>query len=217
MDLAQARFNMVEQQIRTWGVLDETVLDLLFEVKREHFIPAKWRELAFVDMETPIKQGVTSLPPKVEARIAQELHIQANDKILEVGTGCGYLTALLAKLGRHVYSVDIDAELTALARENLVREGIENVTLETGDAAQGWSGHAPYDVIVLTGSLPVLPEVFAKQLATGGRLFAIVGDAPVMRANLYVKGEDGKLAGRTIFDTVVRPLKNALQPERFVF
>ena len=217
MDWAQARFNMVEQQIRPWEVLDETVLNLLFEVKRENFIPANWRDLAFVDMETPIKQGVTTLPPKVEARLLQELHIGATDKVLEIGTGCGYLTALLARLARHVYSVDIDPELTELARGNLSRADIRNVTLETGDAAQGWNSRAPYDVIVVTASLPVLPDSLLSQLNPGGRLFAIVGDAPVMVASVMSKDGAGAVSRRVLFDTQTAPLQNAAQPQRFSF
>ncbi|WP_374338908.1 protein-L-isoaspartate O-methyltransferase [Leeia sp.] len=217
MDWAQARFNMVEQQIRPWEVLDETVLNLLFEVKRENFIPANWRDLAFVDMETPIKQGVTTLPPKVEARLLQELHIGATDKVLEIGTGCGYLTALLARLARHVYSVDIDPELTELARGNLSRADIRNVTLETGDAAQGWNSRAPYDVIVVTASLPVLPDSLLSQLNPGGRLFAIVGDAPVMVASVMSKDGAGTVSRRVLFDTQTAPLQNAAQPQRFSF
>lgn len=217
MDWAQARFNMVEQQIRPWEVLDETVLNLLFEVKRENFIPANWRDLAFVDMETPIKQGVTTLPPKVEARLLQELHIGATDKVLEIGTGCGYLTALLARLARHVYSVDIDPELTELARGNLSRADIRNVTLETGDAAQGWNSRAPYDVIVVTASLPVLPDSLLSQLNPGGRLFAIVGDAPVMVASVTSKDGAGTVSRRVLFDTQTAPLQNAAQPQRFSF
>ncbi|NLR76638.1 protein-L-isoaspartate O-methyltransferase family protein [Leeia aquatica] len=217
MDWAQARFNMVEQQIRPWEVLDETVLNLLFEVKRENFIPANWRDLAFVDMETPIKQGVTTLPPKMEARLLQELHIGATDKVLEIGTGCGYLTALLARLARHVYSVDIDPELTELARGNLSRADIRNVTLETGDAAQGWNSRAPYDVIVVTASLPVLPDSLLSQLNPGGRLFAIVGDAPVMVASVMSKDGAGTVSRRVLFDTQTAPLQNAAQPQRFSF
>lgn len=217
MDWAQARFNMVEQQIRTWEVLDETVLNLLFEVKRENFIPASWRDLAFVDMETPIKQGVATLPPKVEARLLQELHIRETDKVLEIGTGCGYLTALLARLARHVYSVDIDPELTELARGNLSRADIRNVTLETGDAAQGWRNRAPFDVIVITASLPVLPDSLLDQLSPGGRLFAIVGDAPVMVASVLEKDAAGVVSRRALFDTLTAPLQNAAQPQRFSF
>ena len=217
MDLAQARFNMVEQQIRPCEVLDEQVLDLLFEVKREEFIPQPWREFAFVDMETPIKDNVRTFQPKLEARLVQELKIRPTDKILEVGTGCGYLTALLAKLGRHVYSVDIDPELTELARNNLDAAGIRNVTLETGDAAQGWSAHAPYDVIVVGGSLPYLSEGFTKAVNRNGRIFAVIGDAPVMYATLFTRQDDGSFSERRFLETMNTPLKNAAQPNRFSF
>ncbi|MCB6183407.1 protein-L-isoaspartate O-methyltransferase [Leeia sp. TBRC 13508] len=217
MDLAQARFNMVEQQIRPAEVLDEKVLDLLLVVKREDFIPEAWRNLAFVDMETPIKADVRTLPPRIEARLVQEVAVKPTDKILEVGTGCGYTTALLAKLGRHVYSVDIDPELTEMARANLDKAGIRNVTLETGDAAQGWAANAPYDIIVISGSVPVLPTQFVDQLNRGGRIFAIVGDAPIMRVTVFTKEADGKLSERQFMETVVTPLTNAAQPKRFSF
>src|SRR5688572_16875751 len=143
---------MVEQQIRTWEVLDKRVLDLLFRVRRDDFVPAEYRALAFVEMEIPIGHGEKMLQPKLEARMVQELGVTDKDRILEIGTGTGYMTALLATLGGHVYSVDIVPELTRAARERLTAHGVRNVTLETGDAARGWDAHAPYDVIVLTGS-----------------------------------------------------------------
>ena len=217
MDLTQARFNMVEQQIRTWGVFNDRVLAQLFAVKREDFIPEKWRDFAFVDTETPIADGITTLDPKTEARFLQALDIQPGERVLEIGTGCGYLTALAAGLGRHVYSIEIDADLSALAQRNLTQANIHNVTLEVGDGAQGWDKHAPYDVIMLTGSVPVLPEAFTAQLAVNGRLIAIVGDAPAMVATLYTRTESGEIDVKTVFETVVAPLKNTQQPERFHF
>ncbi len=221
MDLEQTRYNMVEQQIRPWDVLDQKVLNLLFELRREEFVPAIYRSLAFVDMEIPLGYGEVMLAPKMEARILQELQIKKTDRILEVGSGSGYLTALLARQGEHVYSVEIVPELKAMAEKNLQTHGISNVTLEQGDAAHGWPGHGPYDVIVLTGSTPVLPEAFQNSLKTGGRLFAVVGDAPVMEAVLINCVAQEKEAGVyntiSLFETYIPPLKNAQQPERFVF
>ena len=221
MDLEQTRYNMVEQQIRPWDVLDQKVLNLLFELRREEFVPAIYRSLAFVDMEIPLGHGEVMLAPKMEARILQELQIKKTDRILEVGSGSGYLTALLARQGEHVYSVEIVPELKAMAEKNLQAHGISNVTLEQGDAARGWPGHGPYDVIVLTGSTPVLPEAFQNSLKTGGRMFAVVGDAPVMEAVLVTCVAQEKEAGVyntiSLFETCIPLLRNAQQPERFVF
>lgn len=221
MDLEQSRFNMVEQQIRPWDVLDQEVLKLLFELRREEFVPAAYRSLAFVDMEIPLGHGEVMLAPRFEARILQELQIKETDRVLEVGTGSGYLTALLARSGEHVYSVELVPELKAMAEKNLSAHGIGNVTLDLGDASRGWTAHAPYDVIVLTGSTPVLPDAFRKSLKPGGRLFAVVGDAPVMRAVLVnclaQEGEADAYNTVGLFETCIPPLKNAKQPERFTF
>ncbi len=217
MNVEQARYNMVEQQIRPWEVLDQSVLDLLFEVRREEFVPPAYRELAFADMEIPLGRGEVMLAPKMEARMLQELSVKPSDKVLEVGTGSGYMTALLARRAAHVYSVEIDAELKAFGAANLKAHGLANVTLELGDGARGWSRHAPYDVIVLTGSVPVLPEAFAQSLGPGGRLLAIVGEPPVMRARLVVCTAEGVYGEVDVFDTVVPPLRNAPTAPRFRF
>lgn len=221
MDLEQIRFNMVEQQIRPWDVLDQEVLKLLFELRREEFVLAAYRSLAFVDMEIPLGHGEVMLAPKLEARILQELQVKKTDRILEVGSGSGYLSALLAKKGDYVYSVEIVPELKAMAEKNLQAHEISNVTVELGDAARGWPEHGPYDVIVLTGSTPVLPEAFQQSLKTGGRLFAVVGDAPVMQALLVTCVAQGEKTGAYntvgLFETCIAPLKNAQQPARFIF
>jgi protein-L-isoaspartate(D-aspartate) O-methyltransferase len=221
MDLEQTRFNMVEQQIRPWEVLDEDVLKLLFELRREEFVPAAYRSLAFVDMEIPLGHGEVMLTPKLEARILQELQVKKTDQILEVGSGSGYLTALLAKKGKFVHSVEIVPELKAMAEKNLREHAIDNIMLETGDAARGWPQHGPYDVIALTGSVPVLPAAFQESLKTGGRLFAIVGEAPVMSAVLITRvtppEEPGEFSMVGLFETCISPLKNAQRPTRFVF
>ncbi|MER2511710.1 MAG: protein-L-isoaspartate O-methyltransferase [Nitrosomonas ureae] len=217
MDLEQTRFNMVVQQIRTWYVLDDTVLDLLYKIKREEFVPAENLAMAFVDMEIPLGFGQVMLTPKMEARILQELHIRKTDKILEVGSGSGYMTALLADKGAHVYSVEIIPELKAMAEKNLKAHGITNVTLEQGDAARGWPQHEPYDVIVLTASTPVLPDAFKNSLNPGGRLFAIVGEDPVMEASLITCVAPGKFTTTVLFETSTVPFINAQQPSRFTF
>jgi protein-L-isoaspartate(D-aspartate) O-methyltransferase len=172
MNLEQARTNMVEQQIRTWEVLDQEVLDLLYVVPREEFVPPQCRALAFSDLEIPIGGGQRMWQPKLEARVLQELMLRKSDRVLEVGTGSGYLTALLAHRAAHVHSVEIDPQLAAFGRANLERHGADNVTLETGDAARGWPRHAPYDAVVLTGSTPVLPRAFLEQLAPGAPTFS---------------------------------------------
>jgi len=221
MNLEQARTNMVEQQIRTWQVLDQDVLDLLYAVPREEFVPAQYRSLAFSDMEIPVGEGQRMWQPKLEARVLQELMVRKTDRVLEVGTGSGYLTALLSHRAAQVVSVEVNPALAAFGRANLERHGAENIVLETGDAARGWPAHAPYDVIVLTGSTPVLPQALAAQLAPLGRLFAVVGEAPAMTARLYVNGSvsssNGGWRSTDLFETVIAPLANAEHPSRFRF
>ncbi|HLS84943.1 MAG TPA: protein-L-isoaspartate O-methyltransferase [Burkholderiales bacterium] len=219
----RARDNMVEQQIRTWEVLDQDVLDLLYAVPREEFVLPRYRALALADLELPLQEGPDAArgermwQPKMEARVLQELAVRKTDRVLEVGTGSGYLTALLAHRAAHVYSVEINPELAALGKANLGRRSLENITLEIGDAARGWPRHAPYDIIVLTGSTPVLPDAFLEQLAAGGRLFAVVGEPPAMGAQLITCTAPGACGGVTLFETVLKPLVNAEQPRRFRF
>ena len=217
MNLEQARTNMVEQQIRTWEVLDQEVLDLLYVVPREEFVPPKHRALAFSDLEIPIGENQRMWQPKLEARVLQELAIRKSDRVLEVGTGSGYLTALMAHRAAHVFSVELRPALAAFGRANLERHGSDNVTLEAGDAARGWPSHAPYDVIVLTGSTPVLPRAFLEQLAPGGRLFAVVGEPPVMTARLVSGTATDAWRSVDLFETVITPLANCEQPSRFRF
>lgn len=215
-NMEQARFNMIEQQIRPWDVLDTAVLDLLKKVKREHFVPADQRTLTFMDLDIPLGHGVRMWQPKMEARVLQALAIRHGDQVLEVGTGSGYLTALMAMLAAHVTSVEIVAELSAQAERNLAAHHIDNVTLAVGDAANGW-GSAQYDAIVLTGSVPLPPAPLMNSLKVGGRLFAVIGDAPVMRATLITRKSADQFDTVTLFETVVAPLQNAPQPQRFVF
>ena len=216
MDTEHLRFNMIEQQIRPWDVLDPAVLDLLHRVHREDFVPVAHRALAFVDMEIPLGHGAHMLSPKLEARLLQELAIQPTDHILEIGTGSGYFTALLASMGQHVTSVDIEPAHTQAAAKTLANHNIRNVTLAIGDGAHGW-GQAHYDVIVLGGSVPQLAPAFEAQLKLGGRLLAIVGDAPAMHAQLITRVTPAACQQVTLFETSVPALQNAPHPQRFVF
>ena len=217
MDIEQSRYNMVEQQIRPWDVLDQDVLDLLFKVRREDFVPEAHRALAFVDMEIPLCHGQAMWTPKLEARVIQELDIRPTDRVLEIGTGSGYLAALLASRAAEVVSVDIVPEFTAAATQKLRAHGFSNVRLHSGDAARDWPDEAGFDVIVLTGSTPLLSDAFRRRLRVGGRLFAIVGEAPVMQAQLVTCTAPGAFRSVTLFETCGAPLLNAPHPSAFVF
>jgi len=216
MDLEQARFNMVEQQIRPWDVLDPVVLDLLFTVRREDYVPTAYRNLAFADLEVPLGHGEAMWMPKLEARALQELGLASGESVLEIGTGSGYLTALLASVASRVTSVEIVESFARDARAKLAAAGFTNVEVEVGDGARGWGG-ASFDAIVLTGSTPVLHEAFCKQLKPGGRVFAIIGDAPAMTAKLSRWTAPGACVVTPLFETVVKPLANAPAPARFEF
>jgi protein-L-isoaspartate(D-aspartate) O-methyltransferase len=215
-DFEQARFNMVEQQIRTWDVLDQGILDLLFVIKREDFVPPTHRAIAFADLEIPLPNGATMWTPKMEARVLQELQLEPRDRVLEIGTGSGYFTALLASRAEAVVSVEISDALVQDARAKLARHGFRKAQVVAGDGARGF-GHDTYDAIVLTGSTPLLPERFFEQLKPGGRLFAIVGDAPAMTARLVRWAAPGARVSVDLFETVVAPLVNAAAPARFEF
>ena len=216
MDIEQARCNMVEQQIRTWEVLDPDVLDLLFAVRREDFVPAACRLLAFADLELPLGAGAKMWSPRMEARVLQELRLLPGESVLEIGTGSAYFTALLASRGARVTSVEIDPQLAAGAKARLDHAGIGSVELATGDGARGWGG-GTYDAIVLTGSTPVLPDRFAQQLNPGGRIFAVVGEPPVMAARLVRWVAPGALTERILFETMLEPLQNAVAAAHFEF
>jgi len=215
-DYEQARYNMVEQQIRTWDVLDQDVLDLLFAVRREDYVPPAYRTLAFADFEIPLPHGARMWTPKMEARVIQELRIQPGERALEIGTGSGYLTALLASTAAEVVSVEIDAGAADAARRRLTQHGFANVRVEHGDGAHGFGDEA-YDLIVLTGSTPLLAERFVEQLRPGGRLFAVVGERPVMTARMLRWTGPGSRVTTDLFETVIEPLANAPAPARFVF
>jgi len=216
INIEQARFNMIEQQIRPWEVLDQRVLDVMTRTPREDFAPSRYRNLAFADVAIPLGHGQVMMRPNVEGRLLQALNPQSADTILEVGTGSGYLTACLAGLGGRVVSVDIFPEFTAAAEDKLNAHGVDNVTLYSGDAAQGW-GDYRYDVIALTGSLPVLPERWRQQLVIGGRLFVIIGQDPIMEALLITRLGEQEWTEESLFETQLPPLLNVEKPGRFEF
>jgi len=212
-----ARFNMVEQQVRPWDVLDPKILDLLESTPRENFVPDNYKNLAYADIEVPIGNGEVMLAPKHAARMLQALDITPNDTALEVGTGTGYITALLAQCCLKVYSVEIDPELSATAKQNLATLEIDNVTLETGCAVNGWDKSAPYDVTIITGSLPELPESFKQSMQRGGRLVAILGRGPVMQCVLLIRTGANEWQEEILFETDIKPLSNTKSAAQFVF
>ncbi|MDX9736914.1 protein-L-isoaspartate O-methyltransferase family protein [Azonexus hydrophilus] len=217
MNIEQARFNMIEQQIRPWDVLDPKVLTLLAKVKREDFVPAAYRDLAFADLEIPLGEGQVMLPPRVEARLLQELGIKKTDRVLEIGTGSGYMAALLAASAEHVTTLEIRPSLAAIARENLQRSGVDNVTVEVANGLSGWSQRAPFDAILVSGALPEVPAALLKQLRVGGRLAVIVGEAPVMEAQLITCTAEGVFNTINVFETVMPSLDGASPSAGFSF
>lgn len=212
-----ARFNMIEQQIRTWEVLDPVVLAVLDSVPREKFVAPSQVSLAFADVELPIGEGQTMLSPKLEGKILQAVGVKRHDKVLVVGTGSGYFTALAASLAKHVESVEIYPSLSSEAQRRLQEQNIHNVTLHVGDAANGYAEAAPYDVIVFTGSLPLRPIAAEKMMNVGGRLFAVIGDLPIMQATLTHRVSEDAYRHEVIFETCLPQLENALQADKFEF
>ncbi|WP_415034999.1 protein-L-isoaspartate O-methyltransferase family protein [Azonexus sp.] len=217
MNIEQARFNMIEQQIRPWDVLDPRVLSLLNEVKRENFVPPAHRDLAFADLELPLGDGQVMLPPRMEARLLQELMVKRSDRVLEIGTGSGYMAALLAARAEHVTSLERRPALAAMARENLQRSGVDNVTVEVADGLAGWPQRAPFDVIVVSGAVPEVPAALLKQLRVGGRLAVIVGVAPVMEARLITCTAEATYHAVNMFETQMPALDGAPEPAGFSF
>jgi len=223
--IEQARYNMIEQQIRPWNVLDRGVLETLARVRREDFVPLAYRSLAFMDMEIPlqgdpdeaVRIGQCMLAPRVEARLLQELNLQKNERVLEIGAGSGYMAALLAARAEHVITVEVRPELAATAKANLERAGIANVSVEIGNGAEGWSQCRPYDAIVVSGSLPSVPAALLKQLRVGGRLAIVVGEAPVMEAQLITCTAEGVYNTVNLFETVIPALDGAEAKESFSF
>ncbi len=217
MNFEQARSNMIEQQIKPWDVPNQSVLDLISEIHREDFMPDEYKRLAFADTRIPLAHDQVTMTPKVEARLLQALEIKPEDEILEVGTGCAYLTALLAKSGHHVLSIDIHPDFTEQARVKLQQHDIQNVTLESGDAVHGQQQSSPYDVIVLTGSVPFLDGELEQQLKINGRLFAITGQAPAMEAKLIKRLSENEWSTDILFETDLPELEGAPQIEAFKF
>ena len=217
MDLEQARFNMIEQQIRPWNVLDLNVLHLLAVVKREDFVPVAHKALAFVDMEVPLPCGQIMLAPRVEARLLQDLKVQKHEKVLEVGAGSGYMAALLAHRAQRVISLEIEPKLVEMARANLQKAGVYNAEVRLADGASSVAVEGPFDVIVLSGSVAEIPLAMLAQLKTGGRLAAIVGEEPMMRAHIVTRINASEFATITPWDTVAPRLGGFKEPSRFSF
>jgi protein-L-isoaspartate(D-aspartate) O-methyltransferase len=216
-EIEQARFNMIEQQIRPWDVLDQAVLDVMNTVPREQFVPENCRSLAFADTNIPLGHDQVMMAPKLEGRLLQALAIRPDDTVLEIGTGSGYLTACLANLGRHVTSIDIMPDFTTAASAKLEALGINNVTLETADAAEGIGNDQRYDVIAVTGSLPLLQQQFQKNLQVGGRLFIITGSLPIMEASLITRVDENNWSAECLLETCIPPLLHASRPQAFIF
>lgn len=217
MNVEQARFNMVEQQIRPWDVLDPDVLELMYEVHREDFVPEAYKALAFADVQIPLGNGARMFEPKMEAKILQELAIRNNDRVLEIGAGSGHMAALLGEKAAEVTTVEIDKNLAEIARRNLETAGYGNVRVEVGDASKGWPAHAPYDVIVISGSVPEIPAEILRQLKVGGRLAAVVGEAPAMSLEIVSCPAEGSYTTVKILETMADPLINVRKADRFEF
>lgn len=218
MNFEQARFNMVEQQLRPGKVLDPDVLEMLFMVKREEFVPPAHRRLAFADTRIPLggDAGACMFAPIVEALALQALAMKKHENVLEVGTGSGYMAALLGAHADHVWSVEIDPRLAAAAVENLRRAGVTNVSVEVGNGLAGLPAHAPFDAIMVSGAVARVPQVLLDQIKPGGRLFVIEGAAPAMEAALYTRVEKG-FTRRAVFETVAAPMHEAEPAPAFVF
>jgi len=212
-----ARFNMVEQQVRPWDVLDPQVLQLLSSEPRQDYVPEAYRQLAYADIEIPLGQGEAMMYPRVEGRMLQALNLRPTDKILEIGTGSGFVTSLLAHLGESVYSVEIHPEFSESAARKLAAHNITNVTLDVGDGVRGWDRHAPYDAILVTGSVPELYDEFKQQLAIGGRLAVVVGTGVVMEALQVVRNGENSWTTTSLFETELKPLAHADAPRTFQF
>ena len=217
MDLNQARFNMIEQQIRPWEVLDPQVLALLSIVRREDFVPLAHKALAFVDMEIPLGNGQVMLAPRVQARLLQELALQKTDNVLEVGTGTGFMAALLAHQAASVLSLELDASLATQAQKNLYKAGVNNVTVRNADGSQGAATDGPFDAILLSGSVAEVPQALLAQLKVGGRLVAIVGLEPMMRATVVTRTSETAFTTTQPWDVNTARLAGFSEPSRFAF
>ena len=221
MDMEHARFNMIEQQIRPWEVLDPHVLQLISTVKREDFVPLAHKALAFVDMEIPLREGgargQAMLAPRVEARLLQEANVQPHEKVLEIGSGSGYMAALLAHRAQRVVTVEIEPELVRMARANLQKAGVDNVEVREGDGVNGAKGDSPFDVVVLSGSVAEVPQSLLAQVKVGGRLVGIIGDEPMMRATVMTRTGESTWTTVQPWDTVLPRLVNFAEHPKFHF
>ena len=217
MNFDRARFNMVEQQVRTWEVLDDEILDVLGRIHREDFVPVRYRKLAFADLAIPLAQDQVMMRPKVEGRMLQALGIKDDDTVLEIGTGSGFVTACLSALARRVVSVELYEELHLEAELRLRDKHMHNVELFVGDVMNGWQPELAHDVVVVTGSVPEVPESFRGWVNPGGRLFAVTGDSPAMEARLFTRVGVGDWREESLFETDLPRLVNAEPPAGFVF
>lgn len=215
--VAYAREQMVSHQLRTWDVLDEGILDAVRSLPREVFTPPAWRDVAYGDIEIPLAHGQHMLSPKIVGRILQALALKPGERVLEIGTGSGYLTACLARIGAQVTSIEIFDDLVASARRNLAAVGLASPRIIEGDALAGAAAGETYDAIALTGSLPLYQDRFEAQLRPGGRLFVVVGEGPAMDARLISRSNDGERTQRSLFETEIDALTNAATPEPFRF
>ena len=217
LNLEQAKFNMIEQQVRPWDVLNPNILQVLDQVAREDFIVDEYKNLSYADTAIPLADGQCMMHPVVEGRLLQNLQIDADDRVLEIGTGSGYITACLAKLARHVDSMEINETINKTAAENLARLNIKNVSLSVADATQNTPDIKSYDVIAVTGSMNLCPDVYKQALKIGGRLFIITGDAPSMIARLITRTDEQSWTDKTLFETSIMCLSNAEAKQEFVF
>ena len=215
MNVEHARFNMVQQQIRTWNVVDADVLQLFMTLPRENYVPPSTRALAFAEAELPLPCGQIMLKPVIEGRILQALGNIRVESVLEIGTGSAYFAALLAARANHVYTVEIEPELAQIARSTLARNSVVNVTVEEGDGARGWFPQAPYDIIVVSGGLPDLPAELLAQIKPGGRLFAFVGKTPAMKARIVTRLDEKRLQCVDLFETTVPMLRSVPAADTF--
>lgn len=217
LNFTQARYNMIEQQVRPWEVLDQQTLDIMSQVPREAFVPEAYHQFAFADIEIPLAHNQVMMSPKLEGRMVQSLLLQPTDRVLEIGTGSGYVTALLAHLANHVDTVDAFVDFVENAQTKLDAHRIKNVTCHAGDAVNGWNTTIRYDAIVLTGSLPILRPHWRAQLEIGGRLFAIVGQEPVMEARLITRINEHEWIDDSLFETTIPAMMGAPKPNAFIF
>jgi len=217
VDVKTARFNMIEQQIRPWNVLDGAVLDLLASIRRDAFVPDAYKAMAFADIEIPLSGGQCMLAPRVEARLLQDAALKKTDSVLEIGTGTGFLTAMLANLAARVLSLEISPELVAVAKSNLQKAGVTNADVRQGDGAQGAAAQGPFDVIILGGSVADVPHKLLDQLKVGGRLVAIVGDEPIMRATIVTRTSATDFRTTQPWDCNAPRLQNFAETSRFAF